>query len=518
MWGMRRAAILLACVLTGCPAAQPTLAIDLRTDFLPAVDFIAVRTEIARGSATVYENEAMVSSADDFLAGARVAQLELEPGEYVLRLTLLGPGASELVARNAAFVMPDANLALTVLVTRDCAGVVCPGPGDDASLTECVGGRCVDPGCTPGSPLCGAPECASDAECAAGVDCAEGVCLEGVCLVAAHDERCTEEQFCNPEVGCMRPTPDAGMCDADLTSDPNNCGLCGLVCADRYGDRVDHCEAGSCVCGSDGRCSLSQSCCGARCVDTDSDEARCGSCTNACTASQTCCDGVCADTQSSVANCGACGAACDARSDTCASGACRCGSGPPCAVNLSCCGGACIDTRTATSHCGACGTVCSGPRVNSCRLGDCECAGEFNECFGSQTCCASGCNDLASSETDCGACGNSCAALVSPQGAARADRCDGGECVCGFRGTEPCAAALSCCSSECVNLDSDVDHCGRCNTRCGSTEVCVAGRCECGATIGPLGSRACPANYCCQSCPGGPACVDSSSMCPSACP
>jgi hypothetical protein len=74
---------------------------------------------------------------------------------------------------------------------------------------ECVGGLCQQTagGCAPGA------VCAVDAEC-----CGGQVCVNSTCAQAARTAGCPEGQVrCN------------GVC-VDISSDPNNCGACGVVC------------------------------------------------------------------------------------------------------------------------------------------------------------------------------------------------------------------------------------------------------------------------------------------------
>jgi MYXO-CTERM domain-containing protein len=88
----------------------------------------------------------------------------------------------------------------------------------------------------------------------------------------------------DPEPTCTAPLSLCGEVCVDLASDPNNCGVCGNVCA-----TGELCSAGVCtgVCG-DG---LTQ--CGQSCVDLNTDILNCGSCGAACLAGQTCVAGVC---------------------------------------------------------------------------------------------------------------------------------------------------------------------------------------------------------------------------------
>jgi hypothetical protein len=116
----------------------------------------------------------------------------------------------------------------------------------------------------------------------------------------------------------------------NLSTNPQNCGEIGNVCAEG-----EICQTGDCVCGSTGgRCGEGQSCCGGACIDTSSDPANCGGCGTVCGGGETCQDG-----------------------------ACVCGSGPgarvctaPSTTSLgeSCCGGSCVANSPSSCGCVAC--------------------------------------------------------------------------------------------------------------------------------------------------------------------
>lgn len=155
------------------------------------------------------------------------------------------------------------------------------------------------------------------------------------------------------------PGPSGTFC-AETQTDPDNCGLCGVVCAEGRGTE---CGLGRCRCGM-----LEEGCLGR----TDS----------------WCCpprlDGgmdYCANLYADSLDCGSCGNECDIRrSDRCLDGNCRCGetrfqcSGEPTDV---CCPdspvpgapGICVDTTTDRRNCGECGTRCSG--LERCVAGTC---------------------------------------------------------------------------------------------------------------------------------------------------
>ena len=185
-----------------------------------------------------------------------------------------------------------------------------------------------------------------------------------------------------------------------------------------------------------------------------------------------------------------------------------------CSLGLECCVGSdgvarCVNLVEDPEHCGECGLRCADGRGDRCILGLCACGNSPSGCAGimRSMCCpprAEGdlhyCANLEEDGNDCGGCNDAC----SP---AAADRCEAGRCICGD-GRGPCEGtpASTCCSgafaaTECVDLRSDVRHCGGCDVRCRPSESCVEGVCT-------LGSATCtetciPGHVCCfgECCP-----------------
>lgn len=189
---------------------------------------------------------------------------------------------------------------------------------------------------------------------------------------------------------------------------------------------------------------------------------------------------------------------------------------------LSCCGPACVNLVTDTSNCGMCGRVCppAGPNQTAgCFRATCQrtCNPGFGDCNGNT---ADGCEaNVTTDVNNCGACGLRCRAGQS---------CDMGRCVdrppgCG--GGPPCTGGLVCCADTCVNVTSDVNHCGGCGRGCGmlpgTTVTCAVGVCTAGACLPGFGdcngnrrdgcevtlaSDAANCGMCGNVCPAGRAC------------
>src|SRR5215217_920155 len=94
-------------------------------------------------------------------------------------------------------------------------------------------------------------------------------------------------------------------------------------------------------------CPEGQTRCGDRCVNLQTNERHCGSCSNRCASNQTCCKGRCVNLQRNERHCGSCFHRCD-EGQECVSGECNplcvqndCCSGGPCTANDQCCSGNC---------------------------------------------------------------------------------------------------------------------------------------------------------------------------------
>ncbi len=264
---------------------------------------------------------------------------------------------------------------------------------------------------------------------------------------------------------CATGRISCGASCVDLTSDPANCGGCGLACSGGMA-----CAGG--VCGAP--CAAPRMMCGtpAMCVDTQTDSANCGSCGRACAMTEMCAAGsctilcpaprrvcgtgmaaTCVDVQGDPANCGGCGTACP-MGVPCTVGACGCN------APFQMCGTSCVNPMTDTTNCGRCGNACGGGTV--CRAGLCVCAT-------GQAFCGGRCIDVQADGMNCGRCGNACAAGTM---------CAAGVCTC-MTGTTMCG-------TSCINLATDSTNCGACGNICGGGTVCTASLCAC-----PMGRTLC---------------------------
>jgi hypothetical protein len=152
------------------------LVVELKTDLTPGTEFASAQA--------LLDGEAAASqpafAGDDFVSGRRIAEIvDVTAGGHELVVQLRDDAGAVVVERDMSLQI-EADLGITVVITRDCAGVSCPEDAGGVVLT-CHGGRCVPPECSPALPTsCGTPECTGDADCGG---C--GVCADGVCLAPA---------------------------------------------------------------------------------------------------------------------------------------------------------------------------------------------------------------------------------------------------------------------------------------------------------------------------------------------
>ncbi|PKN21364.1 MAG: hypothetical protein CVU65_17010, partial [Deltaproteobacteria bacterium HGW-Deltaproteobacteria-22] len=296
----------------------------------------------------------------------------------------------------------------------------------------------------------------------------------------------------------------------ELSSDPDNCGECGLICLLDHASEI--CVLGECAvsaCDTNwGDCDLiaANGCetdlhtsidhcgaCGGLCAPANADpDCVSGACeVGSCLAPWADCDGLpgngCEeDLENSLEHCGGCGAGC-APADAvglCSAGLCLVDS---CVEGMADCDGlpanGCeINLLEAESDCGGCGAVCAPASADGlCVLGVCTvdaCLSGFGDCDGLV---ANGCEvDLQISLADCGGCGSLCA----PDNALA--RCESGLCV-----MDACTPGFGDCDGLPANgceadLATSLEHCGGCGAPCapaGATGSCEAGTCAIGACL-----------------------------------
>jgi alpha-tubulin suppressor-like RCC1 family protein len=263
--------VLLASVFAGSGCTSDAeLTVSLRTDLAPGFEFQSVRSELFRSDGSdprmAIQN---VGPTSDLIAGETIATFGgLEDGSYVLTTTLRDALGATTLERLTRIEVSGAT-GVTVLMTRDCRGFVCPG--SSGSGEACFAERCVDAECSSeSSDLCGEPECSADTDCEGLAACSEARCLDGACFYARRDSDCAADEWCNVDVGCVPQTTgpadggvdggDGGMdsgcvppmadcdgdmrngCETDTSLSERNCGGCGIAC-----DPGDLCEDSLCA-------------------------------------------------------------------------------------------------------------------------------------------------------------------------------------------------------------------------------------------------------------------------------
>lgn len=284
---------LLLCVCMssalGCSDDGGTLAVEVRTSLVPGPEFAIVETDILEsraataGAAALRQASAVASFGEHYVTGKRVAEFEhVGAGELTVRVRLMTPDSRRLLERRVHVSMPEGDTAFVLVVhmSRECVDVVCPNEGGDASLSECLGGRCVDPRCNPpeGTEFCPAELfCNAASDCGATSSCAMAECVDGLCEASALEGACSSNEWCDPTTtgGCVPFEMDAGTMDAgvlDATVDaapdatlvdasvdlsmadssrPDAGPVCGTICVSESDPcRFDawDCESGTPVC------------------------------------------------------------------------------------------------------------------------------------------------------------------------------------------------------------------------------------------------------------------------------
>lgn len=397
-----------------------------------------------------------------------------------------------------------------------CCGDVCRDTTENAAhcgacghacgdTQICVDSQCVDMS-TPAS-VCGVGEAWCDGECVSIVRNPEHC---GSCHHTCGEGFVCEYRSCEIDCGGKARCGDACI---DLLTDSENCGFCGFGCSE---GRI--CVSGLCtdICPTRG-----ESVCSRECVDMLTDVEHCGSCDNVCVddgttcldgacsttcadPAQTVCAHVCTDLMRDAAHCGACDIACQS-DERCAEGVC---------VNTCdeetqrVCDHVCLDVSQDNDHCGACDVACQSDE----RCVEGVCVNTCNDEF--QRVCDHVCVHVQEDSAHCGACGHAC-----PE----KQICVEGSCVCPE--SDPlcdvelptCTASQRLCGVTCVDVQTDVSHCGACDHACAESSICVSGTCVdctdktmCGSICYDLQSDPDHCGSCDSTCPNNVACVNGS--------
>ncbi len=257
-------------------------------------------------------------------------------------------------------------------------------------------------------------------------------------------------------------------CEANLTNDQNNCGVCGNACAADV-----PCIDGKCGCPS------GLLLCDGKCVDPKWDDYNCGTCGKACSPPVDACDqphvvygcvlGECGKKKCAVEqntqyyDCNK-----DVFSNTCSGDGCE------------------IDSLKTKQNCGKCGIVCTGKE---------ECVNEGNgwECAvpcerSGKVLCGDTCVDLLTDVQNCGTCGRECRFGGQDESVLH-ETASCKEGLCAFE----CHPGWADCNNDpsdgCeTNLRAHPQNCGACGVTCDvvAGQPCIDGKClmrECDAGV-----------------------------------
>lgn len=195
-----RAALTTLLLLSACTTPRDVLLLELRTDYIPGIEF--GRVELREDA--VVRHIRVVERADvgrDWTEPTPLAEVELGGGFHRLELALLDGG--EIVATRPFAVDIAGRTGVSLVIARSCEDVMCPAAGGAPAATACLGGVCVPETCLSGVEAeCGfTPECTTDEECPDS-PCAPYVCeAPGFCFPAAFE--CGANEYCEVARGCQ---------------------------------------------------------------------------------------------------------------------------------------------------------------------------------------------------------------------------------------------------------------------------------------------------------------------------
>ena len=382
--------------------------------------------------------------------------------------------------------------------THDACGSVSTKCGADEICTQ---GACKDK-CQPGEVICDGScinpmtsrnFCGADASCSSYIACSESeVCISGKCVLLS----------CGNENDSLCAGKDQNVCVDIHGSNPNHCGACGFVCADRETAKAAGCSQGQCIY----TCNDNMLNCGS---DTDpmclpeeqlkSDPFHCGKCDTKCAPNEYCQSGQCV--VSSCTN-NAClyNHACINQNDHCGTQCLNCNTANLASAGI-CQDGTCIITSCVAGYHLTKAGVCEIDSAEACPNGNatgtvnCNALDAYTKagiCVGAK-CRAAECQDnahlkdgkcIADSTTKCGAAETDCTTIAGWQS---------GQCVNGTCVAATCASGycLNPVSGLCTNEQSisacgiDGGSCLSCNPK----QVCDTGECA---------AKLCEGNVCNQ--------------------
>jgi len=485
-WSLSALFYLLALVSCSDGDDGVLLRVDVVTDYVPELEFVAIEVAVEGAD---FSFDRAVEPDDEFLQGQRVGQLQTAGEESLILVGRLVDAGGNAIAQRRVSVPLRERTSQTLVFTRNCAEVTCPA-GDPAA-TECQGGVCVSPDCSPENPeACGTGGgCDSAADCEApAADCAEALCREGICLEGEIEGSCDEGEVCQPAEGCVTgpSRSDMGMPPFDGGSSDGGSGDGGMI--DAFVDGGITLDFGMPECAVDADCDDGAYCNGEeRCLEGMCQPAEHG---------VDCDDGVACTVDS-----------CDEGTDSCVASAddsrCTAEAGGTCDDSLGCQYPTCT---AATCTAGPCQTAsCEGDvcvRTNLCGGSDICCGG---------SCVAAGCDDgNPCTDDSCGAGGcvhvNNSDPCSDGNACTVGDQCSGGSCGSGSardcNDLNPCTNDSCNPSSGCVNTNN--------TNACDDGDECTVGdRCSGGSCDGGSARNCNDGNVCTSdSCNPSSGCVN----------